>query len=59
MIPIEVIKWLKESAYAVKGAGYWFITDFPNNQTPDSLHIPLKEKGWQAILKAIKEVESV
>ena len=45
----EVLKWLKENAYAVKGENYWFITDFPPNEIPESLHIPIKKRSWQQI----------
>jgi len=45
----EVLRWLKENAYAVKGKGYWFLPSFPLDEMPDSLHIPINKHSWQQI----------
>ena len=45
----EVLKWLKANAYAVKEEEYWFLSDFPENQTPDRLEIPINNKNWGKI----------
>ena len=43
----EVLKWLKENAYAVKGKGdYWFLADFPQDSIPDRLEIPMNKRLW-------------
>lgn len=49
LIPDVVLKWLMENAYAAKGDDYWFIMDFPSNDTPDRLHIPIKKHSWGQI----------
>ena len=46
---IEVLTWLKRNAYAVKGDDYYLMTDFPQNEVPDRLHIPLKKRAWREI----------
>ncbi len=45
----EVVKWLRENAYAVKGDEFYFLPDFPPEQTPDYLHIPIRPKKWREI----------
>ena len=51
----EVVKWLREKAYAVKGEDYYFLTDFPPDEIPDNLHIPVKQKLWQQLLDLMGE----
>jgi hypothetical protein len=50
-----VIRWLMDNAYAAKGEEYWLIRDFPSDNTPDRLHIPIKPqtKVWREIKKAL------
>ena len=48
--PTEVIKWLKDNAYAVKGKDYWLLSDFPLNELPDKLEIPMNRKRWDLII---------
>jgi len=43
----EVRKWLKENAYAAKGADIYFITEFPIGEVPDRLIIPIKKRSWR------------
>ena len=45
-ITSEVLRWLKDNAYAVKGEDYWFLPDFPTDQTPDKLEIPINKRKW-------------
>lgn len=49
----EVIKWLKDNAYAVRNDGkvdvYWLLRDFPVECVPDKLHIPISKRSWQEI----------
>ena len=54
-IPSEVLKWLKENAYAVKDGEHWFITDFPEDEIPDNLHIPMNKRRWQPIQQEIQK----
>lgn len=48
-IPDEVIRWLKENAYAAKGKEHWFLRDFPKDEIPDSLHVPMNKRIWRPI----------
>ncbi len=41
-----VVKWLRENAYAVKKGEYWFLSDFPSDQIPDRLEIPIRKRDW-------------
>ena len=50
----ELLKWLKENAYAVKGDAHWFLPDFPIDQIPDKLEIPINKRSWSKILKLTK-----
>ena len=43
----DVAKWLRKNAYAVKGEDYWFLSDFPSEQTPDKLAIPVSKRSWK------------
>ena len=43
----DVVKWLKENAYAVKDKDYWFLNDFPSDQIPDRLEIPMNKQAWR------------
>lgn len=45
----EVLKWLKGNAYAVKGNNYYTMADFPEDDVPDRLHIPLRKRAWREI----------
>ena len=49
----EVIQWLRENAYAFKEGEHWFLPDFPKDQIPDKLEIPMRKRIWQAL----KELE--
>ena len=42
----DIVKWLKENAYAIKGKEYWLLSDFPNEQIPDKLEIPINKRSW-------------
>jgi len=44
-----IVKWLKENAYAVKEGIYWFLPDFPSDQIPDRLEIPIKKRSWEKL----------
>jgi len=50
-IPLEVIKWLKNNAYAVKEKDYWFLSDFPPDMVPEKLEIPMRSRMWKLIVK--------
>ena len=50
----DIARWLKENAYAVKDDEYWFLPDFPNEQTPDRLEIPIKKRAWGKYKEAMK-----
>lgn len=45
----DVEKWLRKNAYAVKGGNYWFLPDFPSEQTPDKLEIPVSNRSWEKL----------
>ncbi len=45
----EVIKWLRENAYAFKDEDCYFLPDFPQDKVPDRLQIPVKKKLWQLL----------
>ena len=47
----DVQKWLRENAYAVKGDDYWFLPDFPSEQVPDRLEIPIKGQSWKKYIR--------
>lgn len=47
----DVIRWLEENAYAVKGKEYRFFSDFPSDQVPDRLQIPIGKKLWEKLNK--------
>ena len=49
MITNELLKWLNDHAYAVKGEEYWFLPDFDTTQKPDRLEIPMTKKLWHDI----------
>ena len=42
----DVVQWLKENAYAVKGEEYYFLDDFPRGQVPNNLVIPVNKRLW-------------
>ena len=48
-IPNEVIKWLKENAYAVEDENYYFLPDFPQDKIPDRLQIPVDKRLWKEL----------
>jgi len=48
-ITIDIARWLKENAYAAKGDKYWFLPDFPSEEIPDRLEIPIKKRSWENI----------
>ena len=50
----DVVKWLKENAYAAKAEEYWFLPDFPSEQTPDKLEIPIRKKTWSEITQSLQ-----
>ena len=43
----EVVKWLEENAYAVKEKQYWLLRDFPSDQVPERLEIPVNKGFWK------------
>ncbi len=50
----DVVKWLKENAYVLKDNEYWFLPDFPSEQTPDRLEIPVSKQSWRKLAEAMK-----
>ena len=52
----EVLKWLRENAYAVKEEGFWLVSDFPIGNVPDRLHIPVNKRFWQQILTKVERI---
>lgn len=50
----DTMKWLKENAYAIKGEDFWFLPDFPDDQIPDRLEIPIKKRSWENIKSQVK-----
>jgi len=51
----EIWQWLQENAYASKEGDYWRLSDFPPNQIPDYLAIPITKSVWRKIKELIKE----
>jgi len=45
----EVIKWLNENAYALKNNEWYFLPDFPKDERPRCLEIPVNKKLWKSI----------
>ena len=50
----EIMKWLEENAYAMKNGDYWFLTDFPKDQIPYRLEIPMNKMVWKAMQEELK-----
>ena len=59
IVPQEVIKWLKENAYAEKDGEFWFVTDFPKDRLPERLIIPLGKRSrlWDMLKAYIEECD--
>jgi hypothetical protein len=47
----DIVKWLEENAYAVKNGEHWFLVDFPNDQIPDKLEVPVKKRLWEQLVR--------
>ena len=50
----DIIRFLKENAYAVKGGEYWFLSDFPSDQMPERLEIPMNKRAWEQLKEVSK-----
>lgn len=50
----DMAKWLMGNAYAVKREKYWFLPDFPSEQTPDKLEIPINKKSWDKMKQRVR-----
>lgn len=49
----EIRQWLSDNAYAVKSNGDMYsLSEFPKEDTPDHLRIPIRKIDWQSLLQA-------
>ena len=51
----DIVRWLKENAYAVKGEDYYFLPDSPGEQIPDRLEIPINKRTWEKFRQLSRE----
>jgi len=51
----ETAEWLNENTYAFKKGDWYFLPDFPKDQVPERLEIPVNKKSWQMTKDLLSE----